>query len=273
MMESYECASELRRGAQEHEGTITLKNQISGIPILTAILGIAISGVNTSAQQATAEQHAKAPQLVVSQNAAAERIINLDVLKNKVKQYHDCKCTCGCYEHDLDTQADRTIAYLRKRTARKRANEKLAMVLDIDETALSNYEELLGSGFNYIQRDWDAWIDTAKAPAIPGTLRLYKEAQKLGVAIFFIPGRPESQRAVTERNLSAQGYTNWQRLVLRPAAAASQSTTVYKSSKRAQIVGEGDKLVLNVGDQWSDLKGTPQAELSVKYPDPYYLIP
>jgi hypothetical protein len=42
---------------------------------------------------------------------------------------------------------------------------------------------------------------------------------------------------------------------------------------RAQIVGEGDKLVLNVGDQWSDLKGSPEAELSVKYPDPYYLIP
>ena len=73
--------------------------------------------------------------------------------------------------------------------------------------------------------------------------------------------------------LNAQGYANWQRLILRPASAASQTTTAYKSSMRAQIVKKGFKLVLNVGDQWSDLKGTPEAELSVKYPDPYYLIP
>ncbi|MGA2168667.1 MAG: hypothetical protein ABSG62_10675 [Terracidiphilus sp.] len=29
----------------------------------------------------------------------------------------------------------------------------------------------------------------------------------------------------------------------------------------------------NPGDQWSDLKGKPEAEFSVKYPDPYYYIP
>ena len=28
-------------------------------------------------------------------------------------------------------------------------------------------------------------------------------------------------------------------------------------------------MVLNVGDQWSDLKGKPEAEYSVKYPDPF----
>jgi hypothetical protein len=31
--------------------------------------------------------------------------------------------------------------------------------------------------------------------------------------------------------------------------------------------------VPNVGDLWSDLKGKPEAGLSVKYPDPYYFIP
>ena len=250
-----------------------MKKQISGVPILAAILGMATSGVNASAQQPTAGEQSKAPHRVVSQNAAAERIVNLDILKNQVRQYHDCKCTCGCYAHDLDLQAGRAIAFLRKRAAQKRPNEKLAMVLDIDETALSNYEELLQSGFNYTQRDWNVWLDTAKAPAIPGTLRLYKEAQRLGVSIFFITGRPESQREVTERNLSAQGYTNRQQLILRPASAAAQSTAAYKSSMRAQIVGEAYKIVLNVGDQWSDLKGTPEAEVSVKYPNPYYLIP
>jgi Predicted secreted acid phosphatase len=207
------------------------------------------------------------------QNAVAEQIVNLDVLKDKIARYHDCTCTCGCYASDLDRQADRAIRFLQRRVARRRANEKLAMVLDIDETSLSNYQELRASGFNYVKQDFDAWVDAAQAPAIAGTLRLFTEAQKLGVTVFFITGRPESQREVTERNLAAQGYANWQKLILRPASAQNEPTITYKSSMRAEIVREGYKLVLNVGDQWSDLKGTPQAEFSVKYPDPFYLIP
>lgn len=228
---------------------------------------MSISCCGVFAQQTAKQRH------VFIENSAAERIANLDVLKDKLKQYHDCTCTCGCYTHDMDAQADRAIAFLRGRAAHKRANEKLAMVLDIDETSLTNYSEMLQSGFNYVTHTWDAWVDTANAPVIPGTLRLYKEAQKLGVSVFFITGRPERQRTATERNLRAQGYTNWQKIILRPASAAHETTTEYKSSMRAGIVGEGHTLVLNVGDQWSDLKGTPEAEYSVKYPDPFYLIP
>ena len=47
----------------------------------------------------------------------------------------------------------------------------------------------------------------------------------------------------------------------------------YKSSMRAAIVAEGYRIVLNVGDQWSDDKGEPQAEYFVKYPNPFYFIP
>ena len=250
-----------------------MKKHISGWSILATFLALALSGLIASSQASTGASAKAKTEHAVSQNLAAERIVNLDVLKEQVQRYHDCTCKCGCYAHDLDAQADRAIAFLRKRAAEKRADEKLAMVLDIDETSLSNYKELQTSGFSYVKHDFDAWVETAVAPAIPGTLRLYSEAQKLGVKIYFITGRPESQRAVTESNLTAQGYANWQKLILRPASAAAQTTTAYKASMRAQIVKKGFTLVLNVGDQCSDLKGTPVAELSVKYPDPYYLIP
>lgn len=236
-------------------------------------IAIALLILGTNVEPSNAQRNAPKQKHVFVEDAAAERIGNLDVLKGKLKRYHDCTCTCGCYAHDLDLQADRAIAFLRRRAAHKRANEKLAVVLDIDETSLTNYSQKLRAGFNYVPRDWDAWVDAASAPAIPGTLRLYKEAQRLGVSVFFITGRPESQRAATERNLEAQGFTNWQKLILRPESAAKETTTEYKSSMRAGIVREGYKLVLNVGDQWSDLKGTPEAEYSVKYPDPFYLIP
>jgi predicted secreted acid phosphatase len=205
-------------------------------------------------------------------DAAAERIPNLDSVVTELKQYHDCTCTCGCYAHDLDMQADRAIAFLRRRAARRTPGEKLAVVLDIDETSLSNYTELLSTSFVWNASAFDAWVKTAAAPAIPGTLRLAKEAQRLNIPVFFITGRSDSETAATESNLHAQGYS-WQQLNLRPASTKGESVTQYKSGVRAQIAAQGYKIVLNVGDQWSDLKGAPEAEFSVKYPNPYYLIP
>jgi acid phosphatase len=206
-------------------------------------------------------------------DAAAERIRNLDTLKTELKQYHDCTCACGCYSRDLDRQAGRAIAFLRQRATHRRAGEKLALVLDIDETTLSNYEEMVGAGFAYNPAVFNAWVQSAKAPAIAGTLRLYQEAQRLGVSVFFITGRAETEREATERNLRAQGFDGWQQLTMRPVEHGSQTVSQFKSQARGQIVAQGYTLALNVGDQWSDLKGKPEAEFSVKYPDPYYFIP
>lgn len=243
-------------------------------PFIAAIILVLPVSIISKGQQPTAQKPVPSPhQPVFIVDAPAERIPNLDVLKNEIRQYHDCTCKCGCYSHDLDLQADRAIAFLRRRAAHRRPNEKLAMVLDIDETSLSNYQELLGADFAFNRTTFDAWVDTAKAPAISGTLRLYKEAQLLGVSVFFITGRPDRQRAVTEQNLNEQGFQNWQGLTLRSPSATREPVGRYKSEARAGLVGEGYKIVLNVGDQWSDLRGKPEAELSVKYPDPFYLLP
>jgi hypothetical protein len=59
---------------------------------------------------------------------------------------------------------------------------------------------------------------------------------------------------------------------LRSPAEASATAQAYKSAARGTIQDEGFKIVLNVGDQWSDLRGKPEAEFSVKYPDPYYFL-
>jgi acid phosphatase len=238
--------------------------------LLAAILSIATAPNFSTAQQPAAS---KPEQPVFSVNAQAERLQNLDVLKKQLEQYHDCTCKCGCYTHDIDTQADRAIAFLRRRAAHHNPQEKLAMVFDIDDTTLSNYPEMLAAGFAYESKAFDAWVQTAKAPAIPGSLRLFKEAQRLGVSVFFITGRHEDERNATERNLREQGFENWKELTLRPTSGGPATTSEYKSAERGKIVAQGYKIVLNVGDQWSDLKGKPEAEFSVKFPDPYYFLP
>lgn len=204
--------------------------------------------------------------------APSEAIPNLDTLKQELKAYHDCTCKCGCYAKDLDLQANRAIAFLRQRAAHSGKKDKLALVLDIDETTLSNYPEMLKTDFEYNGKTFGEWVDLASAPAIPGTLRLYKQARKLGVSVFFLTGRDDTQRPATERNLHGQGLDGWKELIMRSPGQETLTALQYKSAERAQIEAQGYRIVLNVGDQWSDLRGKPEAEYSVKYPDPFYFI-
>jgi acid phosphatase len=198
---------------------------------------------------------------------------NLGKLQTELTQYHDCKGNYGCYPTDLNREADTAIAALDRIVRQHRRGSRLAVVLDIDETALSNYEEIVQAGFAYNAGQWNRWVEQASAPAIPGTLRFYRDAQKLGVAVFFITGRPESQREATEKNLRSQGYTQWTELVLRTPAEAQTPTTLYKSGARQKIAAAGYRIAVNMGDQMSDLNGSPQAEVSVKLSDPFYYIP
>jgi acid phosphatase len=198
---------------------------------------------------------------------------NLGQLKTRLLAYHDCKGGDGCYETDLKRQSDLAIAYLERRVAKGRPGDKLALVLDIDETSLSNWEEEKQDDFGYIAKDWNDWVNQKKAAAIAGTLRLANDALKHGVAVFFITGRREDQRDATAENLKTAGYHDWAGLALRGAHPATQTTIDYKSQERKKIANAGYKIVLNVGDQMSDLKGDPQAEMSVKLPNPFYYIP
>lgn len=153
-----------------------------------AFLALVLAPLPLAPQNATAHAPANASHGSYAPTAPSESIPNLDDEKAQLRQYHDCTCKCGCYAKDLDLQADRAIAFLRQRAAHRAPNQKLALVLDIDETALSNYEEMLSAGFAYNSDAFNVWVNSAKAPAIPGTLRLAKEAKKLGVSVFFLTG-------------------------------------------------------------------------------------
>ena len=199
-----------------------------------------------------------------------------------LKQYHDS----GHYESDLEKVGDKAQAYLDRRVAkiRKQAKQrcnksgaakckkpKLALVLDIDETSLSNYSELVATNFTGATAALTTALFAATSPAIDPTLELFDDAREQNVAVFFITGRPDADiiRDRTESNLTAAGYSDWQELVLRPADATG--TLAYKSAARADIEDAGYRIVLNVGDQDSDLKGG-HADKAYKLPNPFYFI-
>jgi predicted secreted acid phosphatase len=122
------------------------------------------------------------------------------------------------------------------------------------------------------------------ATAIPGALRLFNKAREAGVAVFFITGRggiPDYSAATaapdetdaTARNLEAAGFHGWEGLQLRNGGERSMPTIDYKSEERRRIVLKGYRLIMSLGDQWSDLLGEPQADISIKLPNPFYFIP
>lgn len=197
---------------------------------------------------------------------------NLYYVKQYLQTYHDCSAP-GCYGPQMKHQADIAIEFIKQSAASAQPNEKLAIVLDIDETSLSNWSVELHDDFGYVPADSNACVVQLCGKAILSTLRIFQEAQKDKLAVFFITGRPDAQRAATTANLEAEGYRSWQGLALRPENDQKKgSVSDYKSAERKKIIGAGYRIVLNVGDQVSDLIGSPEAEHSVKLPNPFYYI-
>jgi hypothetical protein len=147
---------------------------------------------------------------------------------------------------------------------------KPAIVLDIDETSLSNLTAIEADNFTFGPQS-QAEATNEIGTAIQPTLDLYNDAKSRGIAIFFITGRRENTRAHTESNLKREGFTTWNQVVLKPDAS-TDSTVVYKSNARATIEQQGYRIIANVGDQYSDLAGG-HAQAAFKLANPFYFLP
>ena len=200
-----------------------------------------------------------------------------------LRNYHDS----GEYEGDLATvghNAERSLGKQVKRLEKapgpgkfnecnskgKKCKEvKPAIVFDIDETSLSNYAGLNAADFS--AGGSVAGIVGGGLPAIGPTLELYDDAVSKGVTPFFITGRPDALQSVAETNLQQAGYDSPQTVITKPSGAGT--TIEYKSGERARIENElGYKILINIGDQDSDLAGG-HAVRPFKLPNPFYYIP
>jgi predicted secreted acid phosphatase len=196
------------------------------------------------------------PQLGQTQTMGAAELVPA------LRAYHDS----GTYERDLATVDRQARAYLERRLKARHRPRRPALVLDIDETSLSNYAGLTSSGFTASGTTLDVVGGTGTA--IAPTLKLYAAARRRHVAVFFITGRPGVLRGITERNLRAAGYEGWAGM----SFSSGGSTVAYKSRERARIERRGYTILANVGDQESDLAGG-HAKRAFKLPNPFYLIP
>ncbi|MDR3491599.1 MAG: HAD family acid phosphatase [Gammaproteobacteria bacterium] len=203
--------------------------------------------------------------LIIAQSSYA--LENLDTFKKELIKYHDT----GKYERDIEKVIDQATAYLKTRVNQK-STKKLAMVLDIDETSLSNYNDMLILGFGGKIQEINDAEGEGKDAAIKPTLEIYNYAKAHNVAVFFITGRTEKYRTATENNLQEAGYHNWDALTLKSENYSNPSAAPYKIAERKAITKKGYDIIINIGDQESDLKGG-YADKTFKLPNPYYFIP
>jgi acid phosphatase len=229
----------------------------------TRYVVIAAAAMWVSAPTATAEPPAPPSPIV----PAPVQPANIGDLKVEATRYYDS----GAYLTDLWI------------TERGLGVDRPAVVFDIDETALSNWEAITANDFGRViggpcnqlpqgPCGWQAWDLRAASTVIPPTMDVYNTAKDRGAAIFFITGRPESQRAATERNLTEVGYAGYTRLIMEPNGTHYDSAADFKAPQRQAIEREGYTIVANMGDQPSDLDGG-FAERTFLLPNPFYRIP
>jgi hypothetical protein len=159
-----------------------------------------------------------------------------------------------------------------------------ALIFDIDDTTLNTYDYEIFAQFGYTPASNAIFVDNAAFPAVFGMPSLINWAGHRGYTVFFITGRPETQRTPTVTNLQNVGVkvpVNLAHLYLKQttpppylhcAAAPSCTTIEYKSGTRAHIASLGYKIVADFGDQFSDLKGG-HAGAQFKIPNPMYYLP
>lgn len=186
----------------------------------------------------------------------------------------------GRYEADIAAVAEQASAYLDSRL-RDAGQSRLAVVVDIDETALSNLPSIRANDYGDILTGpcnlpggpcgFMAWIEVGKAEPLKPMVRFVRHARERGVAVFFLTGRAERLRAVTEANLRAAGY-EWTQLLLKPDGLKTKSVTDFKAPARRTLIEQGYTIVVNIGDQQSDLDGG-FAESTYKVPNPFYVEP
>jgi acid phosphatase len=192
-------------------------------------------------------------------------IPNLGLLKREIVAYHDT----GRWKADTAAVVRRAMDFME---SHKSSTGKPAIVFDIDDTALSTWEHIKEANFCYLEASFDRWVLAAGAPPIEPVLDLYRLAKRKGVAVFFITGRAEKLREPTLRNLRATGYETWEEVLMKPADYKEESIIPHKAGQRRKLVEKGYDILVNIGDQDSDLEGG-FADRVFKIPNPAYYIP
>ncbi len=227
-------------------------------------------------------------------NANGEKIPNIDSVKSTIRAYYNAS-KAGIADKTSSpyiTQIEGIEQAILSQLPDPAPADNLAVVFDADDTTLWTYDMEDGAmHFNFDPKvQNDEWVIPGKFPATPGMVDFVNEVQSRGYDVYGITGRGESQEQATLDNLTKVGYDEFDadNFFTKPATIpayldchssvdpnddpAKCTTVEYKAGTRAHIESTGETIVLNIGDQYSDLQGG-HALNNVKLPNPTYYLP
>jgi predicted secreted acid phosphatase len=192
---------------------------------------------------------------------------NLTILEWQCVTWHDSGAYAKAFARAARPGMRTLDHYLRGETP-----QNYAIVFDIDETLLSNWAYLRATHFAIEEATFVKFIVAERAVALTPTREIYEKAHAYRIPIFLVTGRSESMREATRRDLEEAGIWGWSGLFMKPDNYRKASVAPFKSDIRKMLTEQGYDIILNMGDQWSDLEGG-YARRRVKLPNPFYYIP
>lgn len=187
---------------------------------------------------------------------------NLDLCKSNVKNYHDS----GDYYQEIGSLIDECRMLIFKYYEGK----STSVVFDIDETMISEYQYMIDNDFGWPERVIDAAQYITTFPAIPAVLNFFNYCKNKNVNTFIVTSKRQKYQTYVLELLANAGYSGWTGLYLRPDE--DQGTIQnYKTNTRKAIMEGGNEILINLGDQPSDVNGG-YAIFPIQLPDPFYLI-
>src|SRR4051812_18898796 len=237
-----------------------LRNSWAALAIL-ALAGLTLAG---PAAAETLAPDGCYPIPEVKPPPSVSQPLNIDLIKQQLLYYR-----CAHYDREVAAVYSEAQRWIQMRAPQVSQGSKPAIVLDIDETSLSNWTRILHDDFAYI-RDGacdlskqheacgdNAWQESGLAPAIQPALDLFNFAkcsiQPPGttctrVAVFFVTGRFQSAAAQksTEDNLTKAKYRDWDGLYMRDPATKGQPVSEHKTKARIDIESKGFTIIANI---------------------------
>nr|AFK47047.1 unknown [Lotus japonicus] len=190
-------------------------------------------------------------------------------------QYVEDYLIHGQYDRDLELIMEQALSYVD--AIPLVADGMDGWILDVDDTCLSNIYYYKSKKYGcdpYDPLAFRAWAMKGGCTALPPVLTLFNKLIDKGFKVFLLTGRDEGTLGqVTIDNLHNQGFTGYERLMMRTMVYKGKSAATYKSDIRKQLEDEGYRIWGNVGDQWSDLQGNSSGNRTFKIPNPMYFVP
>ncbi|MGE0090614.1 MAG: 5'-nucleotidase, lipoprotein e(P4) family [Bacteroidales bacterium] len=138
---------------------------------------------------------------------------------------------------------------LNERVSKIDPNAKKAVIVDIDETMLNNSPsegKCIETGESFNNDNWSKWTAKSIAKALPGAVEFTKYAESMGVDIFYISNRGESEFEATLKNLQSEkfAFADSGHLLLKEDESSKKS--------RREHVAKNYEIILLIGDNLGD---------------------